>query len=209
MSLAARPLATVSANAVPRRARLSAEAAASEIGVQRSRENSRVNPGSNCAPQKPAHEVIAALVDMKQWNPSWVCPRIAQQIDPFVERLIGTIRRECRDDTLFCTAADLETKLLDFQSLLQRSSHIRGAGRRTSESRTDTGGVRASVNSYRWQPHCRGVSDPEGGVTHVGRLQVRAKSQEREFFQGVCSTIGNSPATGRWPQVQSAQCSPK
>ena len=129
MSLAARPLATVSANAVPRRARLSAEAAASEIGVQRSRENSRVNPGSNCAPQKPAHEPIAALVDMKQWNPSWVCPRIAQQIDPFVERLIGTIRRECRDDTLFWTAADLETKLLDFQSLLQRSSHIRGAGR--------------------------------------------------------------------------------
>ena len=34
---------------------------------------------------------------------------------PFVERLIGTIRRECLDNTLFWTAADLETKLLDFQ----------------------------------------------------------------------------------------------
>jgi hypothetical protein len=34
---------------------------------------------------------------------------------PFVERLIGTIRRECLDRTLFWTAADLETKLLDFQ----------------------------------------------------------------------------------------------
>jgi putative transposase len=33
---------------------------------------------------------------------------------PFVERLIGTIRRECLDRTLW-TAADLETKLLDFQ----------------------------------------------------------------------------------------------
>ena len=30
---------------------------------------------------------------------------------PFVERLIGTIRRECLDRTLFWTAADLETKL--------------------------------------------------------------------------------------------------
>ena len=34
---------------------------------------------------------------------------------PFVERLIGTIRRECLDRTLFWTAADLEGKLLDFQ----------------------------------------------------------------------------------------------
>ena len=34
---------------------------------------------------------------------------------PFVERLIGTIRRECLDRTLFWTAADLEMKLLDFQ----------------------------------------------------------------------------------------------
>jgi putative transposase len=34
---------------------------------------------------------------------------------PFVERLIGTIRRECLDRTLLWTAADLETNLLDFQ----------------------------------------------------------------------------------------------
>ena len=34
---------------------------------------------------------------------------------PFIERLIGPIRRECLDRTLFWTAADLETKLLDFQ----------------------------------------------------------------------------------------------
>src|SRR5262249_33010001 len=34
---------------------------------------------------------------------------------PFVERLIGTIRRECLDRTLFWTAADLEMKLFEFQ----------------------------------------------------------------------------------------------
>ena len=31
---------------------------------------------------------------------------------PFVERLIGTIRRECLDRTLFCTAGDLQLNTL-------------------------------------------------------------------------------------------------
>jgi hypothetical protein len=34
---------------------------------------------------------------------------------PFVKRLIGTVRREYLDRTLFWTTADLETKLFDFQ----------------------------------------------------------------------------------------------
>jgi putative transposase len=34
---------------------------------------------------------------------------------PFVERLVGTIRREYLDQTLFWTTADLEEKLQAFQ----------------------------------------------------------------------------------------------
>jgi putative transposase len=36
----------------------------------------RKKPG----PKGPSQEVIAAVVDMKQRNPIWVCPRIARQI---------------------------------------------------------------------------------------------------------------------------------
>jgi hypothetical protein len=31
-------------------------------------------------PKGPTQEIMAAVVDMKQRNPSWGCPRIAQQI---------------------------------------------------------------------------------------------------------------------------------
>ena len=41
---------------------------------------------------------------------------------PFVERLIGTVRREYLDHTLFWTTADLETKLFDFQQYYEYAS---------------------------------------------------------------------------------------
>jgi hypothetical protein len=46
---------------------------------------------------------------------------------PFVERLIGTIRRKCLDQTLFWTAADLEDKLFDFQHYFN-AHRTRGLG---------------------------------------------------------------------------------
>ena len=76
---------------------------------------------------------------------------------PFVERLIGTIRRECLDRTLFWTAADLESKLLDFQRYYNGHRTHAGLDGRTPESSTDPGGARASISSYRWPPHCRGL----------------------------------------------------
>jgi Integrase core domain len=39
---------------------------------------------------------------------------------PFVERLVGTIRREYLDQTLFWTAADLEEKLRVFERYFNR-----------------------------------------------------------------------------------------
>jgi putative transposase len=76
---------------------------------------------------------------------------------PFVERLIGTVRRECLDRTLFWTTADLESKLLDFKNYYNGHRAHAGLEGRTPE--LGVGGVRSPVSfrSYGWQKHCRGL----------------------------------------------------
>jgi transposase InsO family protein len=76
---------------------------------------------------------------------------------PFVERLIGTIRRECLDRTLFWTAADLELKLLEFQRYFNGYRTHAGLGGLTPEPCPGEDSARANVKAYRWQPHCRGL----------------------------------------------------
>jgi putative transposase len=76
---------------------------------------------------------------------------------PFVERLIGTIRRECLDRTVFWTAADLEVKLLDFQRYFNCHRAHAGLGGMTPEPRTGEDSARARVTEYRWRVHCRGL----------------------------------------------------
>jgi len=81
----------------------------------------------------------------------------APRSHPLVERLIGTIRRECLDRTLFWTAANLETQLLAFQHYYNgHRAHARLVGR-PPEPTLEAGGTRASLNSYRWQSHCGGL----------------------------------------------------
>jgi putative transposase len=79
---------------------------------------------------------------------------------PFVERLIGTIRRECVDRTLFWTAADLELKLFEFQRYYNGHRAHAGLDGRTPDPSPPAGGALASVRSYRWQSHCRGLYQP-------------------------------------------------
>jgi hypothetical protein len=72
-------------------------------------------------------------------------------------RLIGTVRRECLDRTLFWTAADLEMKLLEFQHFYNGHRTHAGLNGRTPEPSHTAARACASVHSYRWQPHCRGM----------------------------------------------------
>jgi putative transposase len=75
---------------------------------------------------------------------------------PFVERLIGTIRREYLDRTLFWTTADLEKKLGDFQDYYNRyRTHSALAGRVPS---SPTGpSTQAKLGIHQWRRHCGGL----------------------------------------------------
>jgi hypothetical protein len=76
---------------------------------------------------------------------------------PFVERLIGTVRREYLDRTLFWTTADLQTKLLDFQHYYNGHRTHAGLHGRPPEPSVDAARPAASFRSYRWQRHCHGL----------------------------------------------------
>ncbi|TDI23592.1 MAG: helix-turn-helix domain-containing protein, partial [Acidobacteria bacterium] len=77
---------------------------------------------------------------------------------PFVERLIGTTRRELLDHVLFWNARDLERKLADFQAYynavrihasLADNTPLGVAVRRTV--------ARADLTDVRRASHCRGL----------------------------------------------------
>jgi transposase InsO family protein len=77
---------------------------------------------------------------------------------PFVERLIGTIRREYLDQVPFWTARDLERKLLLFEEYYNRDRVHRGlAGLSPSPKPTNTDQNIARLNNYRWNSCCRGL----------------------------------------------------
>ena len=74
---------------------------------------------------------------------------------PFVERLIGTIRRECLDHLLFWTGADLEMKLCAFQNYYNRFRVHGSLKGETPIEWPECKGV--NFQSYRWQKHCSGL----------------------------------------------------
>jgi putative transposase len=74
---------------------------------------------------------------------------------PFIERLIGTIRRECLDRLLFWTGTDLETKLVAFGDYYNRHRTHAGLKGKTPIETMESKG--ANLKSYRWHPHCRGL----------------------------------------------------
>jgi putative transposase len=75
---------------------------------------------------------------------------------PFVERLIGTIRREFLDHVLFWSAADLETKLHDFQDYYNcYRTHSARAG--DVPLPPTEPGTKPNLGFYRWRQHCGGL----------------------------------------------------
>jgi putative transposase len=74
---------------------------------------------------------------------------------PFVERLIGSVRRELLDHTFFWTATDLENKLRGYQHYY--NSHRTHSGRCGDTPVETTGSKVVNINKYRWEKYCRGL----------------------------------------------------
>jgi putative transposase len=77
---------------------------------------------------------------------------------PFVERLIGTVRREFLDHVLFWNARDLERKLAEFQTYYNAArSHASLDGHTPLVFASGHTTVPADLNHVRWVSQCRGL----------------------------------------------------
>ena len=77
---------------------------------------------------------------------------------PFVERLIGTIRREYCDRLFFCNAVDLARKLDNFRNYYNTHRVHRALGGSTPAQRAGAPSpTEAALDHYAWLQHCRGL----------------------------------------------------
>ena len=77
---------------------------------------------------------------------------------PFVERLIGTIRREHFDQVFFWNAVNLERKLDLFKTYYNEQRTHAGIEASTPAVKGGAApGPVASLDQYRWQKHCGGL----------------------------------------------------
>jgi transposase InsO family protein len=77
---------------------------------------------------------------------------------PFIERLIGTIRREYLDRLFFWTADDLERKLELFKDFYNAARVHQGlAGDTPGEKAGGPKPQPADLQNYRWQSYCHGL----------------------------------------------------
>ena len=74
---------------------------------------------------------------------------------PYVERLIGSVRRELLDQTLFWTAPDLENKLREYKRYYNKHRTHSGRDGRSPDETVEKKVV--NINQYRWEKHCRGL----------------------------------------------------
>lgn len=77
---------------------------------------------------------------------------------PFIERLIGTVRRELLDHTPFWGGRDLARKLHHFKDYYNRErTHASLGGRTPAATAANVRRRALDLASYRWRSHCRGL----------------------------------------------------
>jgi putative transposase len=77
---------------------------------------------------------------------------------PFIERLIGTTRRELLKRVMFWTGSDLQSKLNNFIDYSNFSRCHHGINKKTPHQKSSNNtNIRHSLDSYTWKYYCRGL----------------------------------------------------
>jgi len=77
---------------------------------------------------------------------------------PFIERVIGTIRREYLDHVLFWNSLDLQRKLGEFKDYYNHNrTHSALSGQSPDGYSQQHNNTLADINSYAWRQHCHGL----------------------------------------------------
>lgn len=77
---------------------------------------------------------------------------------PFVERLIGSLRRELLDQVFFWNTVDLERKLRSFQLYFNHSrTHASLDGSTPADKSGDVATHRSTLSHFTWKAHCGGL----------------------------------------------------
>lgn len=77
---------------------------------------------------------------------------------PFIERLIGTCRREFLDKILFWNKRDLLNKLNSFQQYYNDNrAHMGITQQIPNQCNTDSTNIVIDIKNYRWKKHCKNL----------------------------------------------------
>ncbi len=79
--------------------------------------------------------------------------------NPFIERTIGRVRRECLDQMLFFNESDFSSKLNGFKTYFNNSRGHSSLEMKSPEATVGktTGKNVIPIDNYRWKPHCGGL----------------------------------------------------
>lgn len=106
------------------------------------------------------------LIEYRQWKANMRILDVAEVktvpyvplSHPFVERLVGTVRRELLDQIPFWNARDIERKLHQFMDYYNRERTHTSLGGTTPDSKAGASNPKAlSLNQFRWNTRCRGL----------------------------------------------------
>lgn len=138
---------------------------ASSMGLPCAACSEKAIPGNTALPHRLSSD-HDPLFEFRQWKANLRILDVAEVktvpyvslSHPFVERLIGTIRRELLDQVPFWTACDLERKLDRFKDYYNQERVPASLGGTTPDSRTGAPSPEPlSLARFRWKSHCRGL----------------------------------------------------